>query len=791
METKIRTETFDLPGYKAVPRESEKEVIIPVGGMTCASCSAAVERSLRRLDGVESASVNLATEKASVRYDGSRVRLSEIKAAIRKAGYEPKPLENPSLAATDAHAEEKRREIRSMWGKFALSAAATLPLLYIAMGHMIGLPLPEFLHPMHHSLAFALVQLVLVLPSIWAGRRFYVVGARAIFHGAPNMDSLIALGTSASFLYSLYSLARIAGGTAAATGELYFETTATILTLILLGKSMEAVSKGRSAESIKKLMALSPKTATVLHEGKELEMGVDEIEAGDILLVRPGERIAVDGSVISGASAVDESMLTGESLPVDKGAGSGLTAGTINKNGALVYRAERVGADTALARIVKLVEDAQGSKAPIARLADQVSGVFVPVVFAIALAAAAAWLLAGESLVFALTVFVSVLTIACPCALGLATPTAIMVGTGRGAELGILIKSGEALETAHRTQVVVFDKTGTITEGKPSLTDLEPQPGIERTHLLSLAAAAEKASEHPLGEAIVQAAAAEGLDLPEVEGFEALPGKGIRAVTKLGALALGNARLMEEAQVELGGAAARALELSEQGKTPIFAALEGRLLGLAAVADRVKETSAEAIARLKALGVETVMITGDSRRTAQAIAAQMGMERVLAEVLPGDKAAEISRLQAGGRRVAMVGDGINDAPALAQADTGIAIGTGTDVAIESADIVLLRGELTEVPVALELSRRVMRNIRQNLFWAFGYNVLGIPVAAGILHAFGGPLLSPMLAAAAMSMSSVSVLANALRLKRFAPGTRRVRAAGALRIPGSGAPREEK
>ncbi|HEY9053360.1 MAG TPA: heavy metal translocating P-type ATPase, partial [Rectinemataceae bacterium] len=471
------------------PREGARDVVIPVGGMTCASCSAAVERAVRKIDGVKSVSVNLATEKASIAYDAELVRLSQIKAAIRKAGYEPKILEGLSLASSDDQAEEKRKEIRVMWRKFALSATATLPLLYISMGHMIGLPLPRFLHPMHNPFAFALAQLILVLPSIWAGRRFYSLGAKAILHGSPNMDSLIALGTSASFLYSIYSFAKVAGGNHSATGDLYFETTATILTLILLGKSLEAVSKGRSAEAIKKLMALSPKTATVLQEGKELEMAVEELEPGDILLARPGERIAVDGSVIDGASSVDESMLTGESIPVDKSPGSSLTAGTINKNGALVYRAERVGTETALARIVKLVEDAQGSKAPIARLADRVSGIFVPIVFAIAVLASATWLIAGESIAFALTVFVSVLTIACPCALGLATPTAIMVGTGRGAELGILIKSGEALEIAHRTDVVVFDKTGTITEGKPSLADVEPAPEVDRGFLLSLAAA--------------------------------------------------------------------------------------------------------------------------------------------------------------------------------------------------------------------------------------------------------------------------------------------------------------
>jgi Cu+-exporting ATPase len=789
-------------GYEAVERAESREVTIPVGGMSCASCSAAVERSLKKLPGVEAASVNLATEKATVKYDPAAVRLSEIKGAIKKAGYEPLAMETVAAGKIDGHAAAKEREIRIMWTKFAVSAAFSIPLLYISMGHMLGLPLPAALHPMDHPLAFALVQLALVVPAVAAGYRFYVAGVRSLLHGAPNMDSLIAMGTSASILYSLFSLFRIARGDSGAVQELYFETAGIIITLILLGKSMEAVSKGRTSASIKKLMGLAPKTATVVQDGKEIELPIDEVEPGDVLLVRPGERVPVDGTVLSGASAVDESMLTGESMPVDKGPGSSVTGGTINKNGALSFRAERVGADTALSQIIKLVEDAQGSKAPIARLADQISGVFVPVVFGIALLSAAAWLIAGQPLVFALKIFVAVLTIACPCALGLATPTAIMVGTGRGAELGILIKSGEALETAQGVQVVVFDKTGTITEGRPSLTDVVPVAGLSSPpdltsapkvagdELLAFAAAAEKASEHPLGATIVAAAEAKGLALPAVSGFEALPGRGIRADIGGRKFLIGNARLMAEGGVDLAvsmegapgstsaeaqtseaaaiPASALADAMAKAGKTPMFAALDGNLLGILAVADRVKEGSAAAMARLKAMGIGTAMITGDARPTAEAIAREVGIDRVLAEVLPGDKAEEIRKLQAGGAKVAMVGDGINDAPALAQADTGMAIGTGTDVAMESADIVLMRGDLAEVPAALELSTRVMRNIRQNLFWAFGYNVLGIPVAAGLLYAFGGPLLSPIIAAAAMSMSSVSVLSNALRLRRFEP-----------------------
>lgn len=747
-----------------------REITIPVGGMTCASCSAAVERAINKLPGIQVSSVNLATERAVVKYDPAAVRLSEIKGAIKKAGYEPLAMEEVSAARIDEHAAAKEKEIKSMWRKFIISAAFSIPLLYIAMGHMLGWPLPKALHPMENPLLFALVQVALVIPAIIAGRRFYVVGVKALLHRAPNMDSLIAMGTSAAILYSLFSVFRIAGGQIAAVEELYFETAGIIITLILLGKTLEAVSKGRTSESIKKLMGLKPKTATVIQEGREIELPIDEVEPGDMILVRPGERFPVDGRVSSGASAVDESMLTGESIPVDKGPGDQVTGGTINKNGALTFVAERVGADTALARIIKLVEDAQGSKAPIARMADVISGIFVPVVFGIAILAAAAWLIAGHTAVFALTIFVAVLTIACPCALGLATPTAIMVGTGKGAELGILIKSGEALETAGKLSVVVFDKTGTITEGRPVLTDLLPAPGVEESRLLGMAAAAEKASEHPLGEAIVAAAASRGLLLPQVASFQALPGRGIEAAIEesagSGVFLLGNARLMAEKGVDTSALAQKAQTLASEGKTPMYAAYEGALAGLIAVADVVKPGSAQAIARLHETGIRTVMITGDSRPTAEAIARQVGIDTVLAEVLPGDKAAEVAKLQAGGGLVAMVGDGINDAPALAKADVGIAIGSGTDVAMESADIVLMRGELDGVASALELSRRVMKNIKQNLFWAFGYNVLGIPIAAGLLYAFGGPLLSPVIAAAAMSMSSVSVLTNALRLRRF-------------------------
>ncbi|MFA6366302.1 MAG: heavy metal translocating P-type ATPase, partial [Candidatus Hydrogenedentales bacterium] len=636
-------------GYEAVERVTAREISIPVGGMTCTACSAAIERSLKKLPGIQIAAVNFATEKASVTYDPSLVRLSEIKGAIKKAGYEPLAMEAVSAAKIDEHKAAKAREIRSMWTKFTISAAFSIPLLYIAMGHMLGWPLPAALHPMDYPLRFALIQIALVIPAIIAGRRFYVVGTRSLLHGAPNMDSLIAMGTSAAILYSLFSVYRIAQGDFGAVEELYFETAGIIITLILLGKTLEAVSKGRTSDSIKKLMGLKPKTATVLQDGKEIELPIDEVEPGDTLLVRPGERVPVDGTVLSGASAVDESMLTGESIPVDKGPGSAITGGTINKNGALTFRAERVGADTALSRIIKLVEDAQGSKAPIARLADVISGIFVPVVFGIAILSAGAWLIAGHSAVFALTIFVAVLTIACPCALGLATPTAIMVGTGKGAELGVLIKSGEALETAGKIQIVVFDKTGTITEGKPELTDILPVDGIGEERLLALAAAAEKASEHPLGEAIVRVAEKRGLSLPVPESFAALPGRGIEAKIEGKPFILGNTRLMAERGVALDKFGDTAGALASAGKTPMFAAFDGALMGLIAVADIVKPQSAAAIARLHAMGIETAMITGDSRPTAEAIAREVGIDRILAEVLPGDKAEEVKKLQAGGK----------------------------------------------------------------------------------------------------------------------------------------------
>ncbi|MBI5836083.1 MAG: copper-translocating P-type ATPase [Candidatus Eisenbacteria bacterium] len=743
-----------------------KSVQVPIQGMTCAACARSIERAVGKVEGVTRVAVNFASEKASVEYDPGVTRLSAIRQAITRAGYTP--LASDTGAKADAHRDAREREVRSLWIRFAISAAFSLPLLYVAMGAMLGLPLPGAFAPAQHPLRNALLQLGLVVPAVAAGYRFYVAGTRALLRLSPNMDTLIAMGTSAALVYSAASVFAVAGGDAHAVHNLYFETAGVIITLILLGKALEAVTKGRTSESIKRLMGLQPGTATVLHDGAEIEVPVGEVEVGDLVRVRPGGRIPVDGQVVDGRSTVDESMLTGESLPVTKEPGAPVVGASLNKHGSITFRATKVGADTVLARVIALVEEAQGSKAPIARTADVVSGIFVPVVFGVAVLAAGAWLLLGHTPAFALTVFVAVLTIACPCALGLATPTAIMVGTGKGAEHGVLIKSAAALETAHRIDTVVFDKTGTLTRGEPEVTDIAPAPGFGELELLSLAAAAERGSEHPLGDAIVRAARARGAAEREVRDFRAIPGRGIEAVVEGQPVLLGTAGFLTSRGVDTAAGAETADRLAGDGRSPAHVAVDGRYAGLVAVADVVKESSARAIAALRGMGIEVVMITGDSARTAGAIARQVGIERVLAETLPQDKAAEVKKLQAAGRRVAMVGDGINDAPALAQADLGVAIGSGTDVAMESADVVLMRSDLMGVPAAIGLSKAVMRNIRQNLFWAFGYNVLGIPVAAGLLYAFGGPQLSPILAAAAMSMSSVSVLTNALRLKRYQP-----------------------
>ncbi|MCX7709133.1 MAG: heavy metal translocating P-type ATPase [Clostridia bacterium] len=756
-------------GFEAVTEVAEKEVTIPIEGMTCAACASRIEKVVGKMEGVSGASVNFATEKATVHYDSSKIRISEIKQAIAKAGY--KALEIESKNAIDEDKLRKEKEIRTLWTKFIVSAIFCVPLLYIAMGAMIWWlkwPIPHWLDPMQYPLLYALVEIILVAPIIIAGNKFYSIGFKAIWRRSPNMDSLIAMGTSAAVLYSLYSTYRISIGDFIYVEDLYFETAGVIITLILLGKSLEAVSKGRTSEAIKKLMGLAPKTAIVLQDEKEIEIPIEEVEVGDVILVKPGDKIPVDGIVLEGRTSVDESMLTGESIPVEKNAGDKVIGASINKHGSIKFKATRVGSDTALAQIIKLVEDAQGSKAPIAQMADIVSGYFVPIVFAIATLSALAWFFTGQSTVFSLTIFIAVLVIACPCALGLATPTAIMVGTGKGAEYGILIKGGEALESTHKINTIVFDKTGTITEGKPEVTDIVVTEPHDKKSLLQIAASAEKGSEHPLGEAIVRGAEKESLEFLKVSKFAAIPGHGIEVEIEGRQILLGNRKLMVDRNISLTQLESESDRLASEGKTPMYIAIQDQLAGIIAVADVVKESSAKAIKKLHTMGIEVAMITGDNRRTAEAIAKQVGIDRVLAEVLPQDKANEVKKLQAEGKKVAMVGDGINDAPALAQADIGIAIGSGTDVAMESADIVLMRSDLMDVPTAIQLSKSTIRNIKQNLFWAFGYNVAGIPVAAGLLYAFGGPKLNPIFAAAAMSLSSVSVLTNALRLKAFKP-----------------------
>ncbi|MDF2892585.1 MAG: copper-translocating P-type ATPase [Clostridia bacterium] len=772
-EKKIDTEkikmTVSKAGYEALEEVENKEIAVPISGMTCASCAKAVEKAVGKLDGVESVTVNFATEKALVHYNPKQIRLSEIKQAIAKAGY--KALEIKNKDTIDEDKLRKEKEIKTLWTKFIVSAIFSVPLLYIAMGPMVtwwNFPIPMWLEPMNYPLTYALAELLLVIPVIIAGYRFYTVGYKALWRRSPNMDSLIAIGTTAAVIYSLYSTWKISVGDFMYVEDLYFETAGVIITLILLGKSLEAVSKGRTSEAIKKLMGLAPKTAIVIQDDKEIEIPIEEVEVGDIILVKPGEKIPVDGEVVEGLTAIDESMLTGESMPVEKKAGDKVFGASINKNGSIKFRATKIGSDTALAQIIKLVEDAQGSKAPIAQMADIVSGYFVPIVFIIAVLSAVVWLLAGQDAVFALKVFIAVLVIACPCALGLATPTAIMVGTGKGAEYGVLIKGGEALETAHKINTIVFDKTGTITEGRPEVTDIVTTAIVDEKSLLQLAASAEKGSEHPLGEAIVRGAEKQGLEIKKVESFNAIPGHGIEVIIDGKQMLLGNRKLMVDREISLTQLEEQSDKLASEGKTPMYITMDNSLAGIIAVADIVKESSSKAIEKLHKMGIEVAMITGDNRRTAEAIAKQVGIDRVLAEVLPQDKANEVKKLQQEGKKVAMVGDGINDAPALAQADIGIAIGSGTDVAMESADIVLMRSDLMDVPTAIQLSKSTIRNIKQNLFWAFGYNVAGIPIAAGVLYALGGPLLNPVFAAAAMSLSSVSVLTNALRLKRFKP-----------------------
>lgn len=734
-----------------------------IEGMTCSACANRVEKVTKKMPGIENAVVNFATEKLSVSYDADAVSFGDIKAKVEKAGYKLIREEEQKIEEKKKNLDEKGK---LLW-RLILSLIFSVPLLTITMGHMVGMPLPKIINPMMNPLNFAIIQLVLTIPVMIIGYKFYYIGYKNLFKLSPNMDSLIAIGTSAAFIYSLYGTYKIYTGDGSYAMSLYYEAAVTILALITLGKYLEAISKGKTSQAIKKLMGLAPKTATIVRDGKELVIPIDEVIVGDIVIVKPGEKLPVDGEVIEGATAVDEAMLTGESIPVEKTIGSKVIGASINKTGFIKYKATKVGKDTALSQIIKLVEDAQGSKAPIAKMADIIASYFVPIVIGLAILASIGWLIAGESGVFALTIFISVLVIACPCALGLATPTAIMVGTGKGAEYGVLIKGGEALEVTHQIDTIVFDKTGTITEGKPVVTDIITSTILE-DELLSIAASSEKGSEHPLGEAIVKSSEERNIQFKEISNFKAIPGHGIQVEIEGKTILLGNKKLMSENSIEVGELGVKSDKLANEGKTPMYIAINNKLEGIIAVADTVKPSSKEAIENLHKMGIKVAMITGDNKKTADAIAKQVGIDIVLAEVLPEDKANEVKKLQGKGNKVAMVGDGINDAPALAQADIGIAIGTGTDVAIESANIVLMKGDLRDVTTAIKLSKATIRNIKQNLFWAFGYNVLGIPVAMGVLHIFGGPLLNPMIGAAAMSLSSVSVLTNALRLRKFNP-----------------------
>ncbi len=741
--------------------------------MTCTACSATVERAVQKIDGVKAVNVNLLANNMTVEFDETALNSAAIVSAVKAAGYEAVPAQ---AAPAPAAANAVQDEIGEMKYRAIVSLIFMAFLLYIAMGPMIGLPIPPWLVGPENAVTMALAQFLLALPVIYVNRQYYQTGFKTLWHRSPNMDSLIALGSGAAILYGIFALFRIGYGLGHAdldlvnryVNDLYFESAAMILGLITLGKYLEARSKGRTSDAIAKLMDLAPKTASVIRQGEEVEIPVADLVEGDVIVIRPGQSIPVDGVIIEGSSAVDESALTGESIPVAKQVGDQVISATINQAGSFRFQAQKVGDDTTLAQIIRLVEEASASKAPIAKMADQISAVFVPVVIVIALLASLTWLLLGHPFEFALTIGVAVLVISCPCALGLATPVAIMVGTGQGALHGILLKSAESLETAHKLNTVVLDKTGTITEGKPEVTDVLTTGAYSEEELLLIGASLEKPSEHPLAEAIVRRAREDGLSLEAVENFGAVPGKGIQAEFRGEKYLAGNFAFMSENGISLGELEKEADRLAQAGKTPMYFAKGGETIGIIAVADVVKPTSRQAIADLKKMGIDVVMLTGDNEKTAEAIRRELNIDTAIAEVLPEDKEREIRALQEKGLLVAMVGDGINDAPALARADVGIAIGAGTDVALESADIVLMRNDLLDVVTAIQLSRATIRNIKQNLFWAFFYNTLGIPLAAGVLFPFFGWLLSPMYAAAAMSLSSIFVVSNALRLRRFKP-----------------------
>ncbi len=741
-----------------------------VTGMTCSACSSRVEKCVGKLDGVNTVSVNLLTNSMQIDFDESKLTEEKIADSVTQAGY---GMEIPTGKSEKKEEKEDivEKNIENMKKRTIWSFIFLIPLMYVAMGHMAGLPQPSFLRGDANAVSFALTQLLLCIPVLYINRAYFERGFRSLIHGAPNMDTLISVGSGASLIYGIFAIYRMGYGLGTQNMELvhrylhdlYFESAVMILALINIGKYLEARSKGKTSEAIQKLMDLAPKTALVERNGQVVEIAAEDMLTGDILQVKPGSSIPADGVVIEGRTSVDEAAITGESMPVEKKEGDTVTAATLNKTGFIRMRAARVGQDTTFSQIIRLVEEASSSKAPIARMADKIAGIFVPTVMGIALLTGIVWLLMGAEFEFALSCAIAVLVISCPCALGLATPVAIMVGTGKGAENGILIKSGEALEITHNVQSVVLDKTGTITEGKPVVTDIISF-GMSENKILEISAALEKKSEHPLAEAVLLKA--KGMELPNAENFAAIPGKGITAKIQGNIYYAGNQKLMQEQGISCEKALSSMEKLSKEGKTPLILADEKQVFGIIGVADVVKPTSAKAIQELKKLGIQVIMLTGDNARTAKAIQKQLDIDTVIAEVLPQDKEREISRLQEEGKTVAMVGDGLNDAPALARADVGIAIGAGTDVAIESADIVLMKNDLQDVATAIELSKAVIRNIKENLFWAFFYNVCGIPLAAGVLYPVFGLKLSPMFGAAAMSLSSLFVVSNALRLRFF-------------------------
>lgn len=764
-------ETVKKLGYEIEEESELKDVELDIDGISCQVCVNKIEKKVSKLNGVKSVIVNLASSRGKIVYDSDVIKLSEILEVMKKMGYTGTKHEESSENLRD---KEKEEHLKREFLEFKIAIIFSAIVFYIAMGTMIGLPVPAIISPDVNPLNFAIAQFILALPVVYIGRRFYIIGIKQLFMKSPSMDSLIATGTGSALIYSIYGTFKIAEGDYHYVHSLYFESAVVILALILLGKYLEGVSKGKTSEAIKKLMSLKSKKANLVRNGEIVQVDIEEVEKGEVLLVKPGESIPVDGKVIDGNSTVDESMLTGESIPIDKVAGDIVYGASINKNGSLKIEATAVGKDTVISKIIKLVENAQGSKAPIAKIADKVSAYFVPIVMLIATAAGIIWYFLGSRgiveinntpSIFALTIFISVMVIACPCSLGLATPTAIMVGTGRGAELGILIKSGEALEKAHKVNAVVFDKTGTLTEGKPRVTDILTMEGYKENDTLQIAGALEQHSEHPLGEAIVEEAKERGLVFPQVTDFISITGQGVYGKIEESEVLIGNIKLMKAKNIEI--TMEKELdELASQGKTPMYMAIDGKFLGIIAVADVMKKEAVDTIKELKTRGYKIGMITGDNKITAEAIGKQVGIDMIFAEVTPEDKYLKVKELQNEGYNVAMVGDGINDSPALVQADVGIAIGGGTDIAMESADIVLMKRDLRDVLTAMDLSNATIRNIKQNLFWAFIYNTLGIPIAAGLLYPFTGHLLNPMIAGGAMAMSSVSVVTNALRLKKF-------------------------